>query len=227
MGDDLARKSAHLSASKAIIQQQRQRIVELEELQKMTTKNNFDQTIKLSETNKKLTNNSSNNHRMLAIHKRQIDILNKKLSDSIHREEQSNIKLKALKDKLNHSELEYVDKIEELEEALQAINTLHDNQQPNTKQNTQSNIINLENNLVSTQNELTRIRKKLNFEMSHRRNDIKSHKIKNENMRKMYEKQIARLQSISHSIKSKDANVHRLIELNKELGQCEQSKAEY
>merc|ERR1712176_1559609 len=46
-------------------------------------------------------------------------------------------------------------------------------------------------------------------------------------MKKMYEKQLNRLQSMTQSIKSKDANVHRLIELNKELEQCERMKNEY
>ena len=227
---DLARKSAHLSASRAIIQQQKNRICELEKLQKMSNQSCFDQSIKLNETNKKLSNNSSESHRLLAIHQRQIDILNKKLSDSIHREEQSSIKLKALKEKLNHSETEYVDKIEELEEALQAINALHEKSSTTTKRKRgggRTEMINLENNLISTQNELYSIRKKLKFEMSQRQNEIKSHHIKMENIKKLHETQLNRLQSLVDSQASNDAKTHRLIELNNELAQSEQLKNEY
>eukprot|EP01083_Nonionella_stella_P042279 114296_1 len=100
MMNELARKSAHLSASQAneaIIQQQRDRISELEKLHKMTNHSGFEQSVKLNESNKKLTNNSVENQRLLTIHKRQIEILNKKLSAAIKREEQSNIKWKNLK----------------------------------------------------------------------------------------------------------------------------------
>eukprot|EP01084_Bolivina_argentea_P089638 161696_1 len=228
MMNELARKSAHLSASQAIIQQQRDRISELEKLQKMTNHSVFEQSVKLNESNKKLTNNSAENQRLLTIHKRQIEILNKKLSASIKREEQSNIKWKNLKQKLNASESDYVDKIEELEQALQAINTMHQKSKRKSSKSSRVSdnqklieMVELENKLMQTETELATVRKRLKHEMTQRKLDIKAHDTKLQNRKQMYEKQIRRMQSIMNEMKSNDVNVQRVMQLNHELGQSE------
>ena len=63
--------------------------------------------------------------------------------------------------------------------------------------------------------------------MSQRQNEIKSHHIKMENIKKLHEKQLNRLQSLVDSQASNDAKAHRLIELNNELAQSERLKNEY
>ena len=243
--NELARKSAHLSASQAIIQQQRDRISELEKLQKMSNESIFEQSLKLNETSKRLTNNSSEKQRLLNVHKRQIEILNKKLSDSIHCEEQTKLKLQSLRKKLNISETEYINKIEELEEALKAINTMHQKTKrsqhktgltksisPNNNENI-SHIIELENKLSQTQNDLRAVHQKLNKEMNQRQLDIKHNNIKTLNNKKLYEKEINRLKSMIEQLQSNqphlrnDDNIHRIMELNKELGQSEKLRNEY
>ena len=247
--NELARKSAHLSASQAIIQQQKDRISELEKLQKMTNESVFKQSLKLNETNKKLTNNSSETQRLLNIHKRQIQILNKKLSDSINREEAIKIKLQNTRKQLNVSETEYIDKIEELEQALKAINTMHQKTKRtrfmSAKSSTSSSLssssqngdisrmIQLENKLTISHNDLKSLHQKLNKEMNERQLDIKAYNIKLQNTKKLYQQQINRLKSIIEQFENNksrnrdDDNMHRVIQLNNELAQSEKLKNEY
>ena len=172
----------------------------------MSNESIFQQSLKLNETSKRLTNNTSEKQRLLNVHKRQIEILNKKLSDSIHCEEQTKLKLQSLRKKLNISESEYINKIEELEEALKAINTMrkktkraqHKSELQDRSTNNNENIshiIELENKLSQTQNDLSTIHQKLNQEMNQRQLDIKHNNIKILNNKKLYEKEINRLKS--------------------------------
>ena len=89
-------------------------------------------------------------------------------------------------------------------------------------------MVELENKITVTQHELKRTRQRLKDEMHRREMDSKSNTVKLQNAKQLHQKQLQRMQSMMRrSNQSGDANVQRVIDLNRDLGESERLKEEY
>eukprot|EP00494_Astrolonche_serrata_P028715 UN28982 len=118
---ELARKSTHLQASEAIIKQLRSRIEKLGKLNNASQDTILQNANNFQHKSRRYDETSAEQNRQVDMHKRQLSIINQKLSDAIMREEQAKSKLTSLKSSMNKTRRDHVEKIEQLEQALEAL----------------------------------------------------------------------------------------------------------